>query len=89
MKIISVNTELLNIFSGTVYPEPKPAKRINYAELPDLNEGDTVNHIKFGKGIVDSVVKKEYEYKATISFEDTKRTLLIPLSVKAKKLVKL
>ena len=70
------------LFAKGPYENPYAEKiKVREVELPDspslgYNEGDTVEHSRFGKGVVKSITKGKKDFEVTVEFESgTKRML--------------
>ena len=59
-------------YSQTMFDKPsltKGSSLVSAAGAPDYEVGDTVRHIKFGKGMVLNIVKGAKDYEVTVDFE--------------------
>ena len=58
-----------------VYPTEEPSDE---QEIPAFEQGDTVTHPKYGKGVIEKLIKYGNKTLCSISFEDVGRRLLDP-----------
>ena len=55
-----------------------PVEETPEAEIPAFEQGDTVTHPKYGKGVIEKLIKYGNKTLCSISFEDVGRRLLDP-----------
>ena len=70
--------------SGSFKPVSKPAA----SATEDINYtvGDTVRHIKFGKGVVTEMIKGGSDYEITVNFDSVGEKKMFASLAKLKKL---
>lgn len=59
-----------NPFANNPYIKKGAASLSSPGEKPDYEEGDTVYHIKFGTGIVQSISRRSTDYEVVVEFEN-------------------
>ncbi len=59
-----------NPFANNPYIQKGTASLSSSSEKPDYAEGDTVYHIKFGTGTVQSITKLSTDYEVVVEFKD-------------------
>ena len=76
--------------SSSIFSAPKPRgiyrnETVAVSEI-DYEVGDTVRHIKFGKGVVTEMIRTGNEYEVTVDFETAGKKRMFATLAKLKKL---